>query len=68
MDEIKSALLRFACRRTVVALVSIGCLTWIGLRTATDVAAAIAAVAIGLAGSNAAQAAYTSKNVKKDDV
>ncbi len=71
MDEIKSvrsfrSLL--LCRRTLVALVAIGCLTWIGLTTTTDVAVAIASVAIGLAGSNAAQAAYTSKNVKKDDV
>ncbi len=67
MDEIKSTLLfrsltrLLLCRRTLVALVAIGCLTRIGLTTSTDVAAAIAAVAIGLAGSNAAQAAYTSR-------
>ena len=54
------------CRRTVIALVAIASLTWIGLTTSTDVAASIAAVAIGLAGSNAAQAAYSSRNNPKE--
>lgn len=63
---LKSLLL---CRRTFVALFSVSCLTWIGLTTTTDVAAAIAAVAIGLAGSNAAQRAYTARYSKpKEDI
>lgn len=55
------------CRRTFVAIFAISCLTCIGLTTPTDVAAAIAAVAIGLAGSNAAQGAYTARYKPKED-
>lgn len=41
------------CRRTVVALISIGCLTSIALLKGIDTSSAIAAVAMGLAGANA---------------
>lgn len=43
----------FTCRRTVVALTSIACLTWIAISKGIDTSSAIAAVAIGLAGANA---------------
>lgn len=43
------------CRRTFIALVAMGVLTFLGYRGA-EVAEAIAAVAIGLAASNAYQA------------
>jgi hypothetical protein len=44
-----------SCRRTVIAVISIGCLTYLGIRGAAGVAESIAAVAIGLAASNAYQ-------------
>ena len=41
------------CRRTFIALVALGCLTLLGIQNKEDVAASIAAVAMGLAGANA---------------
>lgn len=41
------------CRRTFIALTAIGALTFLGYTQNMDVAASLAAVAIGLAGSNA---------------
>lgn len=40
------------CRRTLIAIGSITCLTVIGLKRDKDVAEAIAAVSIGLAAAN----------------
>lgn len=42
----------FLCRRTIIAIGAIGCLTALGLNTYHDVSSAIAAVAIGLAAAN----------------
>jgi hypothetical protein len=41
------------CRRSIIALVGIGCLTWLGLENGTDVSIAISAIVAGIAGSNA---------------
>jgi hypothetical protein len=49
----------FTCRRTVVALFSITCLTWIALEKGVDTSTAISAVAIGLAGANAFEKSKT---------
>lgn len=49
------------CRRTLIALFSIGCLTAIGLYKDHDVSVALASVAIGLAASNAAEGAAKSR-------
>ena len=43
------------CRRMAIAVISIACLTLLGLRKEHDVSAAIAAVAMGLAAANAAE-------------
>lgn len=43
------------CRRTFVGVVAIVCLTALGVAVNADVSMAIASVAIGIAGSNAAQ-------------
>lgn len=40
------------CRRTLIAIGAIGCLTALGLKKDHDVSQAIAAVAIGLAAAN----------------
>lgn len=40
-------------RRTFVALVAIGCCTWIGLVHGSDTTMAIASIAAALVGSNA---------------
>lgn len=42
----------FECRRTFIALLSIACLTAIGIYKGIDVSVAIAGVAVGLAGAN----------------
>lgn len=44
------------CRRTITSLFAIICLTGLGYTKNIDVAASIAAIAIGLSGSNAFQA------------
>lgn len=44
----------FSCRRMAVALFAILCLTVLGIKREHDVSSAVAAVAIGLAASNAA--------------
>lgn len=41
------------CRRTFVSVLAIVCLTAVGVTKGVDVSAAIAAVAMGLAGANA---------------
>lgn len=41
------------CRRTGIAVIAIMALTILGYNNGTDVAAALAAVAIGVAGANA---------------
>lgn len=43
------------CRRTFIAIISIACLTALGMVRGMDVAMALASVAIGLAASNAAE-------------
>lgn len=49
------------CRRTFIAVLSIGCCTALGFLNHMDVTNAIAAIAVGLAAANAGQAAYTKK-------
>lgn len=46
----------FKCRRTSIALISIACLTAIGLLGHIDVSTAIATIAVGLAGANSMEA------------
>lgn len=48
----------YRCRRTIVSLVAIGCLTAMAIVHAMDVSTAIAMVAGALSGANAAEAAY----------
>lgn len=50
------------CRRTLIALFAIGCLTALGLYKGQDVAMPLATVAIGLAASNAAEKAAASRS------
>lgn len=53
------------CRRTFISLISIICLTILGLYLkSVDVATSIAAICIGLSASNAAQVSMVSKNQK----
>lgn len=54
----------FTCRRTVVALFSVVCLTFLGYTKAVDVAASIAAIAMGLSAANSFEG---SKKKGKDD-
>lgn len=56
------------CRRSVIALIAIGALTFLGweLKSA-DVAMAIATVAIGIAGANSAEAVFAKKKGVSDD-
>jgi len=49
----------FSCRRSIIALFSISCLTAIAIVNGTDTSISIAAVAMGVAGANA----YQSKGV-----
>jgi hypothetical protein len=49
-----------SCRRTFIAFISIGCLTYLGIHGA-DVAGPIALIVAGVAGSNAAQGALEKK-------
>lgn len=42
----------FWCRRTLIAIGAIGCLTALGLQGPHDVSGAIAAIAMGLAAAN----------------
>lgn len=56
------------CRRTFIAILSIGCLTAIGIYKDHDVSMAIASVAIGLAVSNAGEnAAKYRPTFRKED-
>lgn len=50
------------CRRTFIAVLSIVCLTALGLLKDIDVAMSLASIAIGLAGSNAFEATAKSKS------
>lgn len=43
------------CRRSIVAIIAIGCLTALGLSNGMDVSSAIAMVAMGVAGANSAE-------------
>lgn len=45
----------FKCRRSSVAVIAIGVLTFLGYTKSMDVAMAISTVAVGLAGANAYQ-------------
>lgn len=55
------------CRRSVVAIIAIGCLTALGLSSGMDVSSAIAMVAMGVAGANSAEHVFSKKpnNTKK---
>lgn len=55
------------CRRSLIAILAIACLTFLGweLKSA-DVAMAIATVAIGIAGANSAESVFSAKK-KGDD-
>lgn len=44
-----------SCRRSIVAVFSISCLTVVAIFNGTDTSTAVAAVAVGLAGANAYQ-------------
>jgi len=47
------------CRRSSLALIGMGLLTWIGLQNGTDVSLAIAGIVGGVAASNSWQASRT---------
>lgn len=48
-----------SCRRSIVAMLSIACLTSIAILKGIDTSSAIAAVAMGVAGANAFQGSKT---------
>ncbi|NBO99763.1 MAG: hypothetical protein EBU90_06505 [Proteobacteria bacterium] len=52
----------FKCRRSIVAIVAIGCLTALGLSKGIDVSSAIAMVAMGVAGANSAEHVFNKKS------
>ena len=60
--RVKNVLL---CRRTYIATLAIVALTALGLYNHLDVALSIAGVAVGLAGSNAAEAAMKARGTGK---
>lgn len=49
------------CRRTFIAVISMGCLTALGILKTYDVSMALASVAIGIAVSNAGENAMKSR-------
>jgi len=53
------------CRRSVIALFSITCLTYLGIRNGTDVSLAITGIVTAVAGANSWQAIKEPK-VKKE--
>ena len=53
------------CRRSLIAILAIGCLTYLGVHNNIDVSMALASVAIGLAGANSAQNIYSGKKGKE---
>ena len=60
----------FNCRRTVVSIFAISCLTGLGIYHGADIsgiAIAIAGIAGSLSGANAFEAAKTHKNKTIDD-
>jgi hypothetical protein len=62
MTTISASITRLLlCRRSVIALVAIGACVVVGLVLKQDTSGAIAAIAIGIAGANAAQGAMESK-------
>ncbi len=52
----------WTCRRTFIAVLSLGALLVLGLVNHTDVSGAIATVSIGLAAANAGEAAMRKKS------
>jgi low temperature requirement protein LtrA len=56
----------FTCRRTVIALFAISCLTALGILVNAEVAGAIATVALAVAAANATQGVFTSDKNKAD--
>lgn len=56
----------FYCRRTLTSMLGIVCLTFLGYYHNQEVAMAIATVTVGLAGANAYQRAYESRQGSKD--
>ena len=44
------------CRRSILSIIAIGCLTYLGLKNGTDVSVAIAGIVAAVASSNAYQA------------
>jgi hypothetical protein len=61
------------CRRSLIAIFSVTCLTWIALSKGTDTSSAIAAIVLGIAGANASEkvgiklAAKNEKNQEKQE-
>lgn len=53
------------CRRTFIAVFAISCLTGLALANGFDPSMAIASVAIGLAGANAAEKAMQARAEKR---
>lgn len=58
----------FKCRRTVVSLFAISCLTLLGLKVGAEVGGAIATVALALSGVNAAQNIFSKKKEGDENV
>lgn len=55
------------CRRTFLAVLGIGCLTFLGYKmNSTDVALAIASIVTAIAGSNALEAIKKPQAVKEE--
>jgi hypothetical protein len=52
------------CRRSVIALSAIACITLLGVINKQDVSAPIASIVFAIAGANASQAVFSRKKTK----
>jgi hypothetical protein len=52
------------CRRSIIAIIAIACLTALGILKNFDVSSAIAMVAMGVAGANSAEHVFIKKPSK----
>jgi hypothetical protein len=58
----------YKCRRSIIALVGLGCLTWLGYSAGQEVAGSIAAIVLAVAASNAGQSAVSAwRNPRKEN-
>lgn len=56
----------FKCRRSSLALIGMGLLTYLGIHNNLDVSLAIAGIIASVAGANSAEAVFRGKNAKSE--